>query len=592
MDLSAYLRQLDLFALSISGPILFWILISGVDDLFIYYVLFLSKFQKSKPAPTEEQLKNHPERRMAIFVPLWHEHQVVRQMVEHNIASIQYSSYDIFIGGYRNDEATIAAILEVEARFPNVHLARVPHDGPTSKADCLNWIFQTMLEHEENFGLHFETVIVHDAEDLVNPQELRWLNWYGEKDMVQIPVLALRTPLYEFTHGIYCDEFVEFQARDLRVREILGGFLPSSGVGTGFSRWALERLAEKNGNRVFEPACLTEDYENGFRIHEAGGKQAFLPIHVRNGVPIATREYFPRKFRAAVKQRTRWITGIALQGWEWHGWAGGKRQWYWHWRDRKGLIGNPVSVVANLLFAYCLLRVANGVDVASMADWWVQTASPVAVLLNAIQIVLRMFLVKPIYGWTHALTVPLRIPFANFVNALATVQAVKRYTASRIFHQPLVWLKTEHVYPDRASLVGHRPRLGEVLVRSNYVLQEDLDRALATQPAGARIGEHLVRLGMLQEDLLYEALSLQQSIPLAHVEPNQVSRRVARSLPGAVLKHWKVVPYKIEAGNIFLAGPDVPEPQMQASLQKFTRLEIRFHLVTQSNFLRLEKSLL
>jgi hypothetical protein len=30
---------------------------------------------------------------------------------------------------------------------------------------------------------------------------------------------------------------------------------------------------------------------------------------------IATREYFPSGFRASVRQRARWITGIALQAW-------------------------------------------------------------------------------------------------------------------------------------------------------------------------------------------------------------------------------------------------------------------------------------
>lgn len=592
MELSALISRIDQFALAISGPVLVWILLSGVDDLFIYYTLFLSRFQKRREPPTLAELKSRQERRIAIFVPLWKEHPVVRQMVEHNIASIKYSSYDIFIGGYPNDPRTIEAIKGVEARFENVHLARVPHPGPTSKADCLNWVFQAMLDYEENQQVHFKTIIIHDAEDLIHPEELLWLNWHGDKDMVQIPVLALKTPLFEFTHGVYCDEFVEFQSRDLPVRELLGGFLPSSGVGTGFSRRILEKLAVGNQNRVFEPACLTEDYENGFRIKEAGGTQVFLPIYQRDGAPIATREFFPRSFSSAVKQRTRWVTGIALQGWERHGWRGGPRQWYWHWRDRKTLVGNPLSVVANLLFVYGLARLLGGVNVASRAAWWVQTAAPLAVLLNIIQIGLRIGLVKPYYGWAHALTVPLRIPFANLINALATLQALRRYAYSHLRHEPLVWLKTEHVYPDRASLVGHRPKLGEVLVRSNYIEQHELTQALDSQPAGVRIGEYLIQLGMLKEDLLYEALSLQQSIPLTFIEPGQVSRRVARCLPNSVLKHWRVVPYKIESGNIFLAGPDIPAPHMNASLRQFTRLEIRFHLVTPSNFARLERTLL
>ena len=44
--------------------------------------------------------------------------------------------------------------------------------------------------------------------------------------------------------------------------------------------------------------------------------------------------------------------GIALQSWERHGWRGSLPQVYWFWRDRKGLLGNPLSLLANFLFAY------------------------------------------------------------------------------------------------------------------------------------------------------------------------------------------------------------------------------------------------
>jgi len=44
----------------------------------------------------------------------------------------------------------------------------------------------------------------------------------------------------KFTHGLYCDEFAEYQLKDIPARQRLGGFLPSNGVGTGFwgaTRW-------------------------------------------------------------------------------------------------------------------------------------------------------------------------------------------------------------------------------------------------------------------------------------------------------------------------------------------------------------------
>ena len=170
-----------------------------------------------------------------------------------------------------NDEPTQAAVRSVADRFPNVHLAVCPHDGPTSKADCLNWVYQNMLVFEEQAGIRFELIVTHDAEDLVHPEELRWLNYYAARyDFVQTPVLALPTPLSEVTHGVYIDEFAEYHTRDMPVRAALGGFVPSCGVGTGYRRSALEQLAESSSNRIFEPEALTEDYDNGLRLKRLG----------------------------------------------------------------------------------------------------------------------------------------------------------------------------------------------------------------------------------------------------------------------------------------------------------------------------------
>ena len=62
--------------------------------------------------------------------------------------------------------------------------------------------------------------------------------------------------------------------------------------------------------------------------------------------------YVGRRSRAAVRQRSRWVTGISLQCWERHGWNAGPGQLYWLWRDRKGLVGNLLAPAANLLAAY------------------------------------------------------------------------------------------------------------------------------------------------------------------------------------------------------------------------------------------------
>src|SRR6266700_8274369 len=315
--------RMDHWVASLLVPLALWVLLNGIDDLIVDLAAvagYIRQIFTSNPnhrIPTEEQLDAAPPRHMAIFVALWKEHRVIQKMIDNNVARLRYPRFDFFVGVYPNDTPTIAAVREAMKRFPNVHLSICPHDGPTSKADCLNWIYQRMLLHEEEHGVRFEMILTHDAEDLMDPDALRWINYYAQwNDFVQIPVLALGTPLRELSHGVYCDEFAEYQFKDMVARQALGGFIPSNGVGTGFSRRALELLAANYSNRIFEPACLTEDYENGFRVRRLGLPQKFIPIEMRHGRAIATREYFPRRFGSAVRQRSRWVTGIALQSWE------------------------------------------------------------------------------------------------------------------------------------------------------------------------------------------------------------------------------------------------------------------------------------
>src|SRR3984893_2371084 len=187
-----------------------WVLLSGLDDLildiaYLYRWLIARFLGRRTGTPTETELTNTPHQRIAIFVPLWREHGVIRNMIEHNVVTPRYDRCDFFIEAYPNDEQTLAAVRVLDARFPNVHMAVCPHDGPTSKADNLNWIYQRMLLFEEQTGAHFDMILTHDAEDLIHPEALRCVNYYAQwNDMVQIPVLALPTQWHEFTHGVYC----------------------------------------------------------------------------------------------------------------------------------------------------------------------------------------------------------------------------------------------------------------------------------------------------------------------------------------------------------------------------------------------------
>ncbi len=79
-----------------------------------------------EPCSTAETAGHPVEKRIAIFVPLWHEHAVIAGMVEHNVAAINYDNYHFFIGAYPNDDPTLDAVRDLESRFPARPSGRLP----------------------------------------------------------------------------------------------------------------------------------------------------------------------------------------------------------------------------------------------------------------------------------------------------------------------------------------------------------------------------------------------------------------------------------------------------------------------------------
>ncbi len=559
-----------------------WILLSSLDDLFIALVAIFPKGERCCRWPSDAEVSGISERRMAILVPLWKEQRVIGRMLESNLAAIQYANYDFFVGAYLNDPLTVTAVAEAACRSSRVHLALVPHGGPTSKGDCLNAIFDYLAEYETARGVRYEVIVSHDAEDVVAPESLRLINWFSrDYQMVQIPVLPLPTDLAEMTHGVYCDEFAEYQQKDIPARQRLGGFLPSNGVGTGFDRNALERLAATRGGRIFDPACLTEDYENGFRLHALGYRQLFVPLRLPAAAPLATREYFPRGLRATIRQRSRWVAGIALQGWEHHGWRAPLRQVYFFWRDRKGLAGNLLSPFANLLFICWIAgwRSFGGVPA------WAARLCAATLGLSLVHFLIRTTLSARVYGWRFAAGVLPRMFWGNLLNSAATISALRQFATAHMYGRTLAWRKTDHKYP--ACHTPGQGRLGELLVGMRAISLEDLEAALATCPPDIRLGEHLLSLHKLKEEELYQALSAQTGLELGVPDRGEVVLAATRALPAETIRRISVLPYRVDFGQLHLLTPEVPSLRMTQELAALCPLDLRFRLVRPKDFNRL-----
>ena len=239
--------QLDLVATAlawIAGAI---ILINSLDDLFIDLVYFVRGLGRRETRDwTVSSLRAVPQQRAAIMIPAWHEAPVIRAMLENTISTFDYdpARYDIFVGTYANDPETQAEVDCVADRIAHVHKVVVPHDGPTSKADCLNWVYQGIVQAAEARGVRFDFLVMHDAEDVVHPLALRLYNvLIPQHDFVQTPVLPLEVPHSAWVGATYMDEFVERHLKDLLVRSHIGGLVPSAGVGSAFARDAFEAIA-------------------------------------------------------------------------------------------------------------------------------------------------------------------------------------------------------------------------------------------------------------------------------------------------------------------------------------------------------------
>ncbi|MFB3827153.1 MAG: glycosyl transferase family protein [Bryobacteraceae bacterium] len=441
-----------------------WALVSGIDDLFLQLALawrYASGRQEFE-WPSAGELRRAPRPRMAVFIPLWQEHRVIERMLRHNLKVTRAARCDFFVGVYPNDPGTRAAVDRMARRHSRVRAAMNPQPGPTSKADCLNAIYECMLAEEQRSGSRYDVVVIHDAEDLIDPEAPRLTGWFCARyGMVQVPVLPLPTPAREWTHGLYCDEFAEYQIKDIPVRQMLGGFIASNGVGTGFAREVLDQLAAASGGRIFEPASLAEDYQVGLRIHQLGWPQVFLNLRPGPLGPVATREYFPRGFGAAVRQRTRWVMGITLQSWQRFGWRVAPRQLYWLWRDRKGLAGNLLTPVVNLAFLYGAAVWIHTGRLPRAPEPGLEWVYGATVAISLLQMAVRGACSAHLYGWRFALGVPVRAVWGNGLNCAATVLALWRFFSARLQGQPLSWAKTEHVYPSEAALAPYTPAAAE-----------------------------------------------------------------------------------------------------------------------------------
>ena len=446
------------------------------DTIYVAWRFYRRLVFKQEHRPLSENLLDpETEQLAAILVPAWQEDSVIGQMLDNTIKTLKYNNYVVFVGVYPNDAKTIEAVREATARHPGkIAPVILDHGGPTTKADCLNGILKYLHEFERRLGHRFEFLVLDDAEDLVPAYELKVMNHLiPRKDIVQIAVFPVKAKWWEFTAGHYMDEFAILHLKDMRTREWMTGIVPSAGVGTGFSRRVIDLACALRGDAPFDKNALTEDYELPLSLANHNVREIFVnsgvkPDRRNAGLPKhssaflyanqvqAVRSVFPRSFSAAVRQKSRWVLGIGLQGWEHLGWKGSLWHRFMLFRDRRVLIGNLANVLGYVLVlftlslwgcCYAAFGVATFPNVVPAGSllWYLIMAN---FFIMCFQLLSRAIATFKIYGFVHAvLSVP-RAIWGNIINFEATVRALRIYfTARRNGVSDIPWDKTSHEFP-------------------------------------------------------------------------------------------------------------------------------------------------
>lgn len=444
---------------------LFWFIIGAVDEMAIDLVwLWLRLTGRARtPRLPRDHAPAPLDGPMAVFFPAWREAEVIGAAISHTLAAWPQRGLRVYIGCYPNDAATVQAAMTGAGADGRARLVVLDHAGPTTKADCLNRLYAAMVADEARYGMRYAGIILHDAEDMVHPAALQLTaQALREVAFVQLPVRPEPQSGSPWVAGHYSDEFAESHAKSLVVRDALGAAIPAAGVGCGFARDILEDLAElrrqEGGRGPFAADCLTEDYELGWLVTRLGGRSKFLRMRDADGELIATRAYFPSERDAAVRQKTRWIHGIAFQGWDRLGWSRRPVDIWMALHDRRAPLTAFVLAVAYLLVAiWVVLEIARsaGWPGAVVPDPHWQVMLWVTFLTLVWRGGMRMAFTTREYGLAEGLRSMGRIVVANAIAILASRRAVAAYLRS-LRGAPVTWDKTVHRLHPARLVLGER----------------------------------------------------------------------------------------------------------------------------------------
>ena len=582
-------------------------ILMGFDD-FVWDVIILIRKLFGRDRNKDLDLKEVdivPKKLIAIMIAAWHEDNVIEEVLEHFVSSTLYpkDQFHIFVGVYPNDELTINAMKNISQKHSNIHYVINEKEGPTTKAQNLNYVVKQILEFEKEKGWKFQSFTVHDAEDVVHSFELQYTNYIMNKSQaIQFPVFPLiKYPTFGnffkyITANTYADEFAENHYLTMVNRNSVGAFVPSAGTGFALRRDVIESFDNYN----FLPEdSLTEDYKLAYELYKKNIKMHYVldkvpyindKLKVKHNL-VATRSMFPNTFKTAVRQKKRWITGITMQSIEFkdvfqkNGLSLAGR--YSIYRDQKAKIGNLIAFIGYPVFIYYILSLFIDLPVIYpkySTSWYL---SLLVTVMMIERLIFRSISIYKVYGLKSLFfstmfppLLPIRYIWGNFINFVATFEAYlerfrgqKEKKEKKVKNKKLKWDKTEHFFLETTVLKRYYNKAGDLLLKRGYIEPKDLKKALKKlnqDKSNKKIGTYLLENRLISEEQLARVLAdLDGSV---FIEIDNLARLFNSDslykLKVEEFKKYKAVPFYIKDNTLAVAISHKFTPEDRIEFEK------------------------
>lgn len=103
-------------------------------------------------------------------------------------------------------------------------------------------------------------------------------------------------------------------------------------------------------------------------------------------------------------------------------------------------------------------------------------------------------------------------------------------------------------------MLSQKKRLGEILVEKGIITEEILNRALSIQQGSMeKLGDVFLKMGVIKEEDLYSALSDIYNVPYVNLDDVVIDSEVVRLVPEHICRRYMVIPLNIDGDRIMVA---------------------------------------